>query len=274
MIDPQLHDKVVLITGANHGIGAETARAFARQGATVAIHYFDGTSVTDRDGTTPAPDGSHTPLHIHKGRSAAETLAQEVETLGAHAYIISGDLSRSETAPALFSSIEAHFGRVDILVNNAAHCEEPDTIFTVSTGTLDRTFAVNMRAAVLLIHEYVKRFQARGGTWGRIINTSTDAAQTFAGQIAYGASKASMEAFTRSIAIEVGHLGITVNTVAPGPIQTGWMTDELVEQITPQIPMRRVGYPADIADTVIFLASEQARWLTGNVVKVSGGHEL
>lgn len=274
MIDPQLQNKVVLITGASHGIGAEVARAFAAQGATVVIHYYDGTTAGTMANPEPAPGETFTPLHIHKGRKHAEELVNELRANGAHAISIAGDLSVPETIPALFDRIEAQLGRVDILVNNAAHCEEPDTIFTVGAGTLDRTFGVNVRAAVLLIHEYVRRFQDRSGSWGRIINTSTDAAQTFAGQIAYGASKAAMEAFTRSIAIEVGPLGITVNTVAPGPIQTGWMNDEHVAQITPLIPMGRVGYPADIADTVLFLASEQARWLTGNVIKVSGGHEI
>jgi 3-oxoacyl-[acyl-carrier protein] reductase len=103
---------------------------------------------------------------------------------------------------------------------------------------------------------------------------STDAAQTFAGQIAYGASKAAIEAFTRSVAIEVGPLGITVNTVAPGPVQTGWMTTEREEEERQLIPLKRVGQPEDIADVIVFLASDQTRWLTGQVIKVSGGHEI
>ena len=126
----------------------------------------------------------------------------------------------------------------------------------------------------MLIAEYVRRYQRRNSNWGRIINLSTDAAQVFAGQIAYGASKAAIEAFTRSIAIEVGPLGITVNTVAPGPVQTGYIPATSEAQLVPTIPLRRIGQPEDIADVIVFLASEQARWLTGQVIKVSGGHAL
>jgi 3-oxoacyl-[acyl-carrier protein] reductase len=125
-----------------------------------------------------------------------------------------------------------------------------------------------------MMAEYVSRYKQRGGTWGRMINLSTDAAQVFAGQIAYGASKATIEAFTRSVAVETGPLGITVNTVAPGPVQTGWMTPDMEARARQTIPSGRVGRPEDIADVIVFLASDQARWLTGQVIKVSGGHNL
>jgi 3-oxoacyl-[acyl-carrier protein] reductase len=266
-MDTKIKDKVVLITGANHGIGAATAHAFSAQGARVVIHYL---------ATPPASatQESYRPLHVTKGKPAADDLVDELQESGAQAMAVEADLSKPEIIPTLFDRVEAALGQVDVLVNNAAHCEEPDTIYTVTAGSLDRTFAVNMRATVLLIAEYVKRYQKRKGTWGRIVNLSTDAAQYFASQIVYGASKATIEAFTRSIAIEIASLGILVNTVAPGPVQTGWMTHEMVEKITPDIPLGRVGEPEDIADVIVFLASHQARWLTGQVIKVSGGHNL
>jgi 3-oxoacyl-[acyl-carrier protein] reductase len=262
-----LSRKTALITGANHGIGAEIARTLAACGARVAIHFLDLDA-------SPQPDITYTPLHVNRGRPAAEALAAEIAACEGEAMLVSGDLLNAATIPALFKSVEAAWGPVNILVNNAANCEDPDTIFTLTAGTFDRTFGVNARASLLLMAEFVRRFQALKGTYGRMISISTDAAQAFSGQITYGSSKAAIEAFTRAVAIEVGPLGITVNVVAPGPIQTGWMTPAMVARIEPGIPLGRVGYPADIASTVAFLASEQAAWLTGQVIKVSGGHNL
>ena len=119
-----------------------------------------------------------------------------------------------------------------------------------------------------------REFIRQRSGYGRIINISTDAAQIFAGQIAYGASKAALEALTRSVALEVRKYGITVNCVAPGPTQTGWIDSDLEKAVVPLIPMGRLIQPEDIAETVLFLESERARMLTGQVIKVSGGHAL
>lgn len=266
MVDPDLNGRVVLVTGANSGIGAATARAFAAQGATLVLHYLDS--------QRPPGDAGVRIEHEVPGRPAAETLASEISAAGGRAISVAADLSDPDAPLHLLDTAEAQAGPVEVLVNNAAHCESPDTILEITAGTLDRHFAVNTRAPVLLIHEYARRHQQRGGTRGRIINLSTDAARAFATQIAYGASKAALEAFTRSTAIELGPLGITVNTVAPGPVQTGWIASELEEQLLSWIPLRRVGTPEDIADAIVFLASEQARWITGQVLQVAGGHAL
>ena len=266
MIDAKVKNKTALITGANTGIGKATALAFAAQGSNVVIHYL-GRKLEVEEPFQPE-------YYDFSGKEGAAELAGQIKTNGGKAIIAEANLCLPEAIPALFDVAEKAFGRVDILVNNAAHCELPDNIFLATASNIERHFAVNTRATVLLISEFVNRHKIRGGNWGRIINLSTDAAQAFATQISYGASKAAIEAYTRSISWEVGHLGITVNTVAPGPVQTGWMSAELVERVLPDIPLGRVGTPEDIADVIVFLASDQARWLTGQVVKVSGGHNL
>ena len=265
MIDPGLKNRVVLITGANSGIGAQIARSFASQGGCVVVHYLENAA--------PPADSRVSILHETRGRDAAETILSEIRAAGGEGILAPGDVMDPDTIPRLFDAAEA-MGPVSVLVNNAAHCENPDDFLTVTDGGLDRYFAVNARAPALLMKEFARRHRERRAAAGSIINVSTDAARAFATQIGYGASKAALEALTRSAAIELGPMGITVNAVAPGPVQTGWITAELEESLLPSIPLRRVGMPADIADAIVFLASQQARWLTGQVIQVAGGHAL
>lgn len=265
MIDPNLDGKNVLVTGSNTGIGKATAHAFAEQGANVIVHYL---------ARKPEIEG---PFEVEIGFTSeeeAEAIKDELVRLGVRAVCLAADLSNPNQIVPLFNQAEQNLGSIDILVNNAAHCELPDTIFETTATNIERHFAVNTRSAVLLIAEFAKRKKDRGDDWGRVINISTDAARMFPTQISYGASKAALEAYTRSIAYEVSSLGITVNTIAPGPVQTGWMSKELVEEIKPHIPLGRVGRPGDIANAIVFLASTQADWLTGQIIKVSGGHNI
>lgn len=265
MIDAGLADRVALVTGANSGIGAATALALAKQGARVAVHFLEA---------APPPMPGVKVEEAVLGRGAADAVAARIAAAGGVAAGFAADLADPGAAPGLFDRVEASLGPVEVLVNNAAHCETPDTIASITAAVIDRHFTVNTRAPVLLAAEFARRFDPRRGKGGRVINVSTDWARAFAGEIAYGASKAALEAFTRSLAMELGPQGITVNAVAPGPVQTGYITPALEREILPAIPLRRVGTPEDIATAIVFLASDQARWITGQVIQVAGGHAL
>ncbi len=145
---------------------------------------------------------------------------------------------------------------------------DDDTLALFTEEGYDRTFEMNVKVSLLMSQAFVK--QCTQG--GRIVHLSTDTAQRMAGQILYGASKASLEALTRSMAIELGPKQITVNTVAPGPTQTGYIDKELEKLVMPTIPLGRLGKPEHIAETIAFLVSDCASWLTGQVIQVSGGH--
>jgi 3-oxoacyl-[acyl-carrier protein] reductase len=190
--------------------------------------------------------------------------------------IIESDISDEDAVRKIYSIVMERYKRVDVLVNNAAVDDENglDTIERITQKVIDDTFAVNVRGSILMMREFINHRVHHQTCYGRIINISTDASQVFAGQITYGASKATLEALTRSIALEVGKYGITVNCVAPGPTQTGWIDADLEKTVIPLIPMGELIQPDDIAETILFLASEQARMLTGQVIKVSGGHAL
>ena len=270
MVDYGLKDKVALITGANNpqGIGAATALAFAREGAKVALVYkkifrqFDE-SKTDRNGAD---------RYFKANAGNADAVEDKLREIGADYMVLESDITDEDAVREIYSAVMERFGRIDVLVNNAADgdMEGIDTIEAVTRDVIDDTFAVNVRGSIMMTREFVKN----RSDCGRVINISTDAAQVFAGQITYGASKATLEALTRSIALEVAKYGITVNCVAPGPTQTGWIDDDLEKAVIPLIPMGKLIRPEDIAETILFLASGQARFLTGQVIKVSGGHAL
>jgi 3-oxoacyl-[acyl-carrier protein] reductase len=290
MIDTGLKNKVVLVTGGNNprGIGAATARAFAAQGSLVFIHYFRSNRDTAKDLKEIEEVGGE--WYNAAQTMPGESIAGEIRAQGGRAEAWEADLADPGVVPELFDRAEHAVGPVDVLINNAAYCD-PDTFIpsksgersigglgppmrTITAASHDKHFAVNSRAVALMMAEFARRHLARGARWGRIINVSTDGAAGFPDEISYWASKHALESWSRAAACELGPYGIAVNTVSPGPVQTGWMPRELEEKVVPNIPLRRVGQPEDIADAIVFLASEQARWITGQLLYVGGGNRM
>jgi 3-oxoacyl-[acyl-carrier protein] reductase len=198
------------------------------------------------------------------------------------------DITADGATEEAFDCAERHFGAVDILVNNACadgldtllplEAAQPDKVNrpqeTISRASFERQFMVNTRAPALLMAEFVRRHLARPAGWGRIVNISTDGAAGFPQEVSYWASKAALESYSRAAARELAAHGITVNIVSPGPIQTGWFPEKMEPEMARNIPLGRVGQPEDIADAVVFLVSEQARWITGQLLRVNGGHVM
>lgn len=241
-----LRGRTALVTGAGkrRGIGAAICRALAENGADIFFTRW-------RDGDDSEP------------------LLDELRGAGVRAESVELDLSLPDSSKRLLDAATAQFGPLSILVNNAAHSER-DGYENLDADGLDAHYAVNVRAATLLSVGFARRFEA--GSGGRIINlTSGQSLGPMPEELAYAASKGAIEAFTRTLAAEVGHKGITVNAVNPGPTDTGWMTEEFEEDLRAKFPSRRVGQPEDAARLVAFLASEEAAWVTGQILHSEGG---
>jgi 3-oxoacyl-[acyl-carrier protein] reductase len=293
-MDTGLKGKVALITGANHGIGAATAVAFAREGADVFLTYMRLSAETHGAiGPTAAPTGEEPGPGLYYrilGRDAADAVAA-CRALGGRCEAREADLAVPDSIPRLMDEAEAAIGNVDILVNNAAY-DRPDSFLppselpgsglfggdyslrTVTAGSHDQHFAVNSRATALFMAEFARRQIARSARWGRIVNISTDGAPGHGWSVSYGASKYAAESFARAAAAELGPYGITVNVVSPGAVQTGWLTKDAAEALAKTYPLRRIGTPEDIAAAVVFFASRQADWITGQVLYVGGGNRM
>lgn len=293
MIDTGLEGKVVIVTGANHGIGAAVVIAFAREGARVFITYLRQSPETYSE--TPASmEGASTPgraFYCREIGQSAERVEKEILALNGEYVSWEADLSDPGVVPKIFDRAEEKWGVVDIIVNNAAF-DTPDTFLpqpileidpvfageytldTLTARTHDAHFNVNSRAVALMMAEFAKRQIARQVQWGRIINITTDGARCHASNVSYGASKYAIESYTRSAATELGPYGITVNAISPGAVQTGWLPLELEKEIAAKYPLRRIGQPEDIANAVIFFASDQAEWITGQVLHVGGGNRM
>lgn len=250
MID--LKNKIVLITGASRGIGAAAAIRFAEAGANLALNYF-------------------------RHEREAVDVAAEARLLGAKVITIQGDVSRFDDVHALFDQTIAEFGRIDVVVANAGIWTE-GAIDHLDEARWHETIAVNLNGVYACCHFAARVMKAqRSGSIITISSTAGQRGETFHSH--YAASKGGIISLTKSLASELGPYGITVNSVAPGWVDTDMSAAPLrnpheIEKIVEGIPLRRVATADDVAGPILFLASGLARHITGEVLNVNGGSVL
>ena len=243
----RLEGKIALVTGGGRGIGRAAALALAREGADVAVA-------------------------VGRDLGAAEAVAGEIRALGRRSLAALCDVAEEEATDALIERTVQEFGRLDILVNNAGITRDT-LVLRMSDSDWDAVLNVNLKGAFHCSRAAVKRMIRQRS--GRIINvTSVMGLIGGAGQANYCASKAGLIGFTRALAREVGSRGVTCNAIAPGWIETQMtakLPDGAAESLLPRIPAGRLGQPEDVAGAVVFLSSDQAAYITGQVLVVDGG---
>lgn len=236
--------RVAFVTGSSRGIGAAIALKLADQGARLVLHAQTESDELDR-------------------------VANEVRANGGEAGVVLGDLAQGDTAIGVVRDAFDVFGALDILVCNAG-AGEPGLAVDKSVESIDHILALNLRAVILSTIEFARLTKS---PYGRVIFISSGAASHPAyGATIYSAAKAGSEAFIRSLAQELGESGITLNSVAPGTTRTAMIAGQTwPEKIPKWAALKRIGEPEDIADIVAFLASDEARWVTGVTIPANGG---
>lgn len=251
-----LRGKVALVTGVSRkaGIGAAIAQAFAEAGADTCTTYYSPYDQLMPWGSNP---------------SEAQDIVEGLKAKGVRAEGREADLADPETPAKLFDRLHRSFGCIDILVNNAV-CDLAAGVYALSAALLDQHYAVNVRAAMLLCAEFAKRHDGRPG--GRIINlTSGQGTAPMPDNLPYAATKGAVEAFTLSLSAALAGKGITVNAIDPGPTETGWLSDQQRAELLQRAPFGRLGTPDDAAKLVLYLASSEAQWITGQIIRARGG---
>ncbi|MEJ8650673.1 SDR family oxidoreductase [Streptomyces sp. MS1.AVA.3] len=244
---------LTLVTGVGRtvGIGAGIALQMARSGWDIAFTYWSPYDKRMVWGVEPGATG---------------TIDHALAEHGASTAAIEADLADPGAPARIFNEAERRLGSITALV--MCHCESVDSgLLDTTVESFDRHFAVNARATWLLIREYGLRFSGTHGT-GRIVSLTSDHT---VGNLPYGASKGALDRITMAASQELAHLGITANVINPGPIDTGWMTQEAQESCISQTPLGRLGTPQDTAHLVDFLCSPQGQWINGQLLKSNGG---
>jgi 3-oxoacyl-[acyl-carrier protein] reductase len=252
-----LKDKVVIVTGSSSGVGKAIAFAFAAEGARVVINYLKNEA-----------------KGLDFGNDARAVVDEIKARFGADAIAVAADLAHEEQIQAMFDTVEAQLGPVDVLVNNAAYCPKgPLTAYSVEEWNY--TFQVNVTGCFVTCRELVKRLRARQAK-GKIVNIASQAAflGSTSGHLPYDSSKGAVVSLTRAIARETAKEGINVNAVAPGMVMTEMIAkiwEERKEQYLSRIPLNRIAQPEEIANVVVFLASDAASYMTGTTLDLTGG---
>ena len=248
MSNIQSTDKTVIVTGASGGIGAAIAQRLGRDGARVVVHFNSN------------PD-------------EAGKVVAAIEAVGGRALALQADLSDPERIAPLFDAAQKAFGTVSWLVNNAALRGETKPAASIQASDYDKLFNANIRGPILCMAEFARRIGTGGG---RIVNISSGQARTaMPGAGLYAGAKGALESVTRVFAADLGPIGVTVNAVAPGATGTevfkSAVPQAVQEQTIKSTALGRLGTPEDIADVVAFLLSDDARWITGQVLDANGG---
>ena len=242
-----LKDKVAVVTGAGRGIGREIAKTFAGYGAKVVVNF----------------NGSE---------ERANSLVEEVKAAGGEAVAFKANVADFAEAEALMKFAVATYGRIDILVNNAGITRD-NLVLGMKEADFDDVININLKGTFNMIKHTYKHFMKK--RYGRICSTASIVGLTGnAGQANYSASKAGIIGLTKSVAKELAGRGVTANAVAPGYIATDMtsvLPDKVKDAMKAQIPAKRIGTPDDVADVVAFLCSDDAAYVTGEVIRVDGG---
>ena len=247
----KLTGKVAVVTGASKGIGAGIAKALGREGAKVVVNY-----ASDKAG--------------------AERVAKAIQQDGGEAVVVGGSVAKAAESQAIFNEVKQRFGRLDILVNNAG-VFGPTPLESLEEAEFDRQYGTNVKGLLFTTKAALPLFGDKGGS---VINVSSVVStRAFPGTSVYSGTKGAVDAITRVLSAELGPKKIRVNAVNPGLIVTegtntaGYTGEdsEFQKQVLATTPLGRLGQPDDVADAVVFLASEDARWVTGQTLETAGG---